>query len=235
MGPVGDCFDNALAESSFATLECELVARSRWWTPAEARMVVFDFIQGFYNPRRRHSALDYLSPAEYVPRHRSPIVAANRHLSAESGRHHYVRRRVAEFDICAFAGILTLTQEGSGDTVGSRGAGYQPGQALPTPVRQGRAVITICVDTYKRLHVAFALDGAGRALSNWRERISPAGRWELHQWAIKFGAPRLWGIEGARNCGSGHGQHLVAPADSSDPSVIEIPSAWQYAAMRHAD
>jgi putative transposase len=76
MGSVGDCYDNALAESFFATLECELVARSRWRTHAEARMAVFDFIEGFYNPRRRHSALDYLSPAEYERRHHRPTVAA---------------------------------------------------------------------------------------------------------------------------------------------------------------
>ena len=56
MGSVGDCDDNALAESFFATLEGELVARSRWRTHAGARMARFDFIETFYNPRRRHSA-----------------------------------------------------------------------------------------------------------------------------------------------------------------------------------
>jgi putative transposase len=70
MGSTGDCFDNALAESFFATLECELVARSRWRTHAEARLAVFDFVEGFYNPRRRHSALGYLSPTHYEARRR---------------------------------------------------------------------------------------------------------------------------------------------------------------------
>jgi putative transposase len=65
MGSVGDAYDNALCESFFATLECELLARRRFATQAEARMAVFDFIEGFYNPRRRHSALGYLSPLEY--------------------------------------------------------------------------------------------------------------------------------------------------------------------------
>ena len=65
MGSVGDAYDNALAESFFATLECELVDRSRWRTHAEARTAVFDFIEGFYNRRRRHSALGYLSPAQF--------------------------------------------------------------------------------------------------------------------------------------------------------------------------
>ena len=76
MGSVGDCYDNAMAESFFATLECELVARSRWRTHAEARMAVFDYLEGFYNPRRRHSALAYLSPAEYERRHQARSTAA---------------------------------------------------------------------------------------------------------------------------------------------------------------
>ncbi len=57
MGSVGDCFDNALCESFFATLECELIDRSTFRSPAEARRAVFEFIEGWYNPHRRHSAL----------------------------------------------------------------------------------------------------------------------------------------------------------------------------------
>jgi putative transposase len=70
MGSVGDCFDNAMCESFFATLECELLGRCRFKTQVEARMAVFDFIEGWYNPRRRHSARGYLSPVEYEPIHR---------------------------------------------------------------------------------------------------------------------------------------------------------------------
>ena len=62
MGSVGDAYDNALCESFFATLECELLDRHRFRTQVEARLAVFDFIEGWYNPRRRHSALDYRSP-----------------------------------------------------------------------------------------------------------------------------------------------------------------------------
>ena len=65
MGSAGDCYDNAMCESFFATLECELLDRRRFRTQAEARMAVFDFIEGFYNPHRRHSALDYASPMDY--------------------------------------------------------------------------------------------------------------------------------------------------------------------------
>jgi putative transposase len=68
MGSVGDCYDNALCESFFATLECELLDRSRFRTQAEARMAIFDFIEGWYNPHRRHSGIDQVSPMEYEQR-----------------------------------------------------------------------------------------------------------------------------------------------------------------------
>jgi putative transposase len=69
MGSVGDCYDNALCESFFATLECELLARITVRTPGEARRAVFDFIEGWYNSRRRHSALDYESPLAFEQQH----------------------------------------------------------------------------------------------------------------------------------------------------------------------
>ena len=75
MGSVGDCYDNALCESFFATLECELIDRTRFRTHAEARMAIFDFIEGWYNPRRRHSAIGYRSPADYERRTLPPPVA----------------------------------------------------------------------------------------------------------------------------------------------------------------
>jgi putative transposase len=68
MGSVGDAYDNAMCESFFATLECELLDRRRFRTPAEAKSAVFQFIEGWYNPRRRHSALGYLSPIEFERR-----------------------------------------------------------------------------------------------------------------------------------------------------------------------
>jgi putative transposase len=69
MGSVGDAYDNAMAESFFATLECELLARRRFKTQAEARMATFAFIEGFYNPRRRHSALGMVSPMAFEKAH----------------------------------------------------------------------------------------------------------------------------------------------------------------------
>ena len=69
MGSVGDCYDNAMCESFFATLECELLDRQPMRTQAQARMAVFEFLEGWYNPTRRHSALGYLSPNEFEARH----------------------------------------------------------------------------------------------------------------------------------------------------------------------
>jgi putative transposase len=68
MGSVGDAYDNAMCESFFATLECELLDRRKFASKAEARMAVFEFIEGWYNPGRRHSALGYLSPINYERR-----------------------------------------------------------------------------------------------------------------------------------------------------------------------
>ena len=69
MGSVGDAYDNAMAESFFATLERELLNRRRFRSQAEARMAVFEWIEGWYNPHRRHSALGYRSPVNYERAH----------------------------------------------------------------------------------------------------------------------------------------------------------------------
>jgi len=71
MGSVGDAYDNAMAESFFASLECELIDRKSWQTKTEARLALFTWIEGWYNPRRRHSALAYLSPLNFEARHAS--------------------------------------------------------------------------------------------------------------------------------------------------------------------
>jgi len=77
VGSVGDAYDNAMAESFFATLECELLDRRSFRTQAEAKLAVFEYLEGFYNPRRRHSSLGYRSPVQF-----------ERELSGESGRTH---------------------------------------------------------------------------------------------------------------------------------------------------
>ena len=65
MGSVGDCYDNAMCESFNATLECELLDKHRFKNQREAALAVFDFIEGWYNPHRRHSALGYRSPIAF--------------------------------------------------------------------------------------------------------------------------------------------------------------------------
>ncbi|MDP8909473.1 MAG: IS3 family transposase [Chloroflexota bacterium] len=81
MGSRGDCFDNAVAESFFATLKKELIHRRSWPTKAELRTEVFDYIEVFYNRQRRHSTLGQRSPADYENSTLSPsrpIDAASR-------------------------------------------------------------------------------------------------------------------------------------------------------------
>ena len=70
MGSVGDAYDNAMCESFFATLECELIRRRSFGTRGEARRAVFQFIEGWYNPHRRHSSLGYESPVRFEARSR---------------------------------------------------------------------------------------------------------------------------------------------------------------------
>jgi putative transposase len=65
MSRTGDCWDNAVAESFFATLEHELIAEEAWATRPQARRAIFEFIEVWYNRERRHSSLDYVSPVQY--------------------------------------------------------------------------------------------------------------------------------------------------------------------------
>ena len=85
MGSVGDCFDNAMGESFFATLECELLDRRRFKTSSEARLALFEFIEGWYNPHRRHSALDYRSPINYERNHLQQTLYRSPTPSTETG------------------------------------------------------------------------------------------------------------------------------------------------------
>ena len=92
MGSVGDAYDNAMAESFFASLECELIDRRSFPTKAAARLALFTYIEGWYNPRRRHSALGRISPINFERNHTqasSPVikyaVAAPQAVSFPSG------------------------------------------------------------------------------------------------------------------------------------------------------
>ena len=72
MGSRGDAYDNAMAESFFSTLEAELLAKHRFESPSEAQLTVFRYIEGWYNPYRRHSALGQRSPLRFEQAYLSP-------------------------------------------------------------------------------------------------------------------------------------------------------------------
>jgi putative transposase len=75
MSRVGNCWDNAVAESFFATLKIELVYQTQWRTRQEARSALFEYLELFYNRQRRHSTLGYLSPNEFEQRHHVSVAA----------------------------------------------------------------------------------------------------------------------------------------------------------------
>ena len=83
MGTVGDAYDNAMAESFFASLECELIARRSWKTKTEARLAVFTWIESWYNPRRRHSGLNYQSPNNFERKHQQISIHTENQLIHE--------------------------------------------------------------------------------------------------------------------------------------------------------
>ena len=85
MGSAGDCYDNAMCESFFATLECELLDRHSFPSQAKARLAIFDFIEGWYNPHRRHKALGQMSPVNYERRYRPHSFVPSANLSTKTG------------------------------------------------------------------------------------------------------------------------------------------------------
>jgi len=85
MGSTGDCYDNAMCESFFATLECELIDRTTFKNRRQAEMNIFHFIEGWYNPHRRHSSIEYLSPMNYENKYINQPKNPNRKLSTKTG------------------------------------------------------------------------------------------------------------------------------------------------------
>jgi putative transposase len=76
MESIGDAYDNAMAESFFGTLQLELLDRRQWQTRQELTLAVFDYIEAFYNPERRHSSVGDLSPVDYEALHTAAASAA---------------------------------------------------------------------------------------------------------------------------------------------------------------
>jgi putative transposase len=85
MGSVGDCYDNALCESFFATLECELVDRFTFRTKREARLAIFRWIEAWYNLNRRHSSIGRMSPVNFERRHLYNSSTESANLSTKPG------------------------------------------------------------------------------------------------------------------------------------------------------
>ena len=110
MGSVGDAYDNAMAESFFGTLECELLDRYSFRTQAEARRAVFRYIEGWYNPWRRHSSLDYLSPAKFEAKNWPKSVR--------------------------YLGLAEISVAGEGHPAGSGSTPLQAAEALLTPGKE---------------------------------------------------------------------------------------------------
>ena len=75
MGTVGDCYDNAMMESFWGSMQLELLDTRKWQTKAELAAAVFEWIECWYNPFRRHSSLEMLSPVDYEERHRTSDAA----------------------------------------------------------------------------------------------------------------------------------------------------------------
>jgi putative transposase len=77
LGSVGDPYDNAVAEAFWGRMQTELLDRQRWRTRIELANAIFEYIEGFYNRRRRHSALDWLSPVEFeTTAHPSSLISS---------------------------------------------------------------------------------------------------------------------------------------------------------------
>ena len=75
MRGIGDCFDNAAAELFFSTLQREVLDQHRWNTPEQLAIAIFEWIEAWYNPTRRHTSIDMLSPINYEQTH-TPVAQA---------------------------------------------------------------------------------------------------------------------------------------------------------------
>jgi putative transposase len=134
MGSVGDCYDNAVCETFHATLKKEKIYRQSWPSRAAARAAIFAYIEGWYNTRRRHSTLDYLSPSEFERQHADlaqPLeapISANGSVAGSSPRASdaLTTRRLTTVGSDLAANGLTSPENGLGESTGFR-SGRDPG------------------------------------------------------------------------------------------------------------
>jgi putative transposase len=131
MGSVGDCYDNAVCETFHATIKKEKIYRQSWPSRAAARSAIFGYIEGWYNPRRRHSTLAYLSPIEFERQH---VELAQRTLEASISDN----GSVASSSPNASDGLTTRRISTVGVTFATDGP-ISPENALVTPTRPAQA------------------------------------------------------------------------------------------------
>ena len=132
MGSVGDCYDNAVCETFHATLKKERIYRQSWPTRAAARTAVFEYIEGWYNPRRRHSTLGYLSPIEFERQHAELAQPALEAANSDNGSVAGASQKAAD-------GLTTRRISTVGVELAARGPiTPENALALPTGVGSGR-------------------------------------------------------------------------------------------------
>ena len=132
MGSVGDCYDNAVCETFHATLKKERIYRQSWPTRAAARTAVFEYIEGWYNPRRRHSTLGYLSPIEFERHHAELAQPALEAANSDNGSVAGASQKAAD-------GLTTRRISTVGVELAARGPiTPENALALPTGVGSGR-------------------------------------------------------------------------------------------------
>jgi putative transposase len=141
MGSVGDCYDNAVCETFHASLKKERIYRQSWPTRAAARAAVFEYIEGWYNPRRRHSTLGYLSPIEFERQHTELVQPAREDQISANGSVTSISPRAADrlrTRRVSTAGI-NLAPNGPISPENTLAVPTDPAQAAPHAV-QGRTV-----------------------------------------------------------------------------------------------
>jgi hypothetical protein len=151
MGSVGDCYDNAVCETFHATLKKEKVYRQSWPTRAAARTAIFQYIEGWYNPRRRHSTLGYLSPIEFERQHTDltqtalePPISDNERVAEISPRASdgLTTRRISTVGVDFAPDGLTSAENGLELPTGSAQAATQRGQGTNDNRGPLRPVVT---------------------------------------------------------------------------------------------
>src|SRR3954451_24171046 len=161
VGRRGQCWDNAVAESFFATIKTELLHRQPWPTHQDARQAIFEYIEGWYNTRRRHSTLGYLSPAAFEASRSHPLPVNHAASMRSTHRPCPVKTGQAQFD------CFTARADALFDLV----------DGLCTPITVGGVAYVSLAPGARRGHGAgYAAVAAGRIDTNMLHDVLAAAR-----------------------------------------------------------